>query len=128
MIHYIDKTIENLLELDGVRFVINEVMGLWVKFDVQKVAATPNRPHGIKYSLTLHDRDNRRLMGFDNAHLVKHDTKMGVASKCVYDHYHRQGLNKILPYYYEDAAKLLEDFWNEVDKTIQILTGEHHEH
>ena len=25
-------------------------------------------PHGIKYCLTLHDKDNKRILGYDNAH------------------------------------------------------------
>jgi hypothetical protein len=32
-----DKTIENLLDLDGVRYVIDEQSGLWVKFEVKKL-------------------------------------------------------------------------------------------
>lgn len=70
-----DKTLENLLELDGVRFVIDEKLGLWVKFEVRKVQIHKHRPHGIKYSLTLHDRYNNRLLGFDNAHSIKKNSK-----------------------------------------------------
>lgn len=33
-----------------------------------QVAASSERPHGIKYSLTLHAPDGTRLLGFDNAH------------------------------------------------------------
>jgi hypothetical protein len=36
--------------------------GFWVKFEVEQVAPTPERPHGIKYALTLHDRNNTRLL------------------------------------------------------------------
>jgi hypothetical protein len=31
---------------------------------------TPERPHGLKYSLTLHAEDGARLLGFDNAHRI----------------------------------------------------------
>ena len=31
----------------------------------------PEIPHGIRYNLTLHNRHNKRVMGFDNAHAVK---------------------------------------------------------
>jgi hypothetical protein len=41
-----DKTIEHLLDLDGVRYVIDEQLGLWVKFEVKKVIVTKERPQG----------------------------------------------------------------------------------
>ena len=47
-----DHTLENLLELNGERIIIDESLGLWVKFEIIK---TPSRQHGVKYSLTLHD-------------------------------------------------------------------------
>jgi hypothetical protein len=58
-----DKTLENLLELDGVKYVIDEHLGLWVKFEARKIEPSKERPHGIRYSLTLHDSFNARLMG-----------------------------------------------------------------
>jgi hypothetical protein len=47
-------------------------------------------PHGIKYCLTLHDKDNRRILGYDNAHdclpkLRKYRTK-----KEKWDHVHKK--------------------------------------
>ncbi len=70
-----NKDFENLLDLDGLRYVIDENLGLWVKFEVKHVPPTLNRPHGIKYSLTMHDRFNERLIGFDNAHAIEYDAK-----------------------------------------------------
>lgn len=105
-----DNTIENLLELDGVRYVIEEHHGLWVKFEAKKVEPTHARPHGIKYSLTLHDRYNCRLIGFDNAHAID--------SGVTFDHCHRDGTNKVKVYVYRDANKLLEDFWQSVEKVL----------
>jgi hypothetical protein len=32
----IDHTLENLLELNGERIIIDEALGLWVKFEVIK--------------------------------------------------------------------------------------------
>ena len=29
-----DKTLENLLDLDGIKMVIDEKLGLWLKFEV----------------------------------------------------------------------------------------------
>ncbi len=45
--------------------------GYRVKIDARRVAPNAQIPHGIRYSLTLHDRYNRRVPGFDNAHATK---------------------------------------------------------
>lgn len=116
-----DKTIENLLELNGIRYVIEEHLGLWVKFEVKLVEPSQDRPHGIRYSLSLHDRFNKRIMGFDNAHAVEHGRKAKVASKRVYDHWHRDESDNGRPYEYKNAGKLIEDFWKEVDKVTERL-------
>ena len=76
-----DNTLENLLELDGERFVVDDQLGYWVKFEVKRTTITLERPHGVKYSLTLHDRHNKRIMGFDNAHAIEYGRKRNVAPK-----------------------------------------------
>ena len=48
-----------------------------------QVVQTVHRPHGIRYSFTLHDTDGTRLLGFDNAH--------GVSRALPHDHRHRFG-------------------------------------
>jgi hypothetical protein len=116
-----DKTIGNLLELNGERFVIDEKLGLWVKFEVKLLESTSHRPHGIRYSLTLHDRSNNRILGFDNAHAIEHGGKTNVAPRRVYDHWHNHENNPGMPYDFINAGKLLEDFWLEVDKVIKRL-------
>lgn len=55
------NNIDTLLDLDGV--VIEQPGGHWVKFDVRRVDAREAIPHGIRYSLTLHDRHGVRIMG-----------------------------------------------------------------
>ena len=65
-----DPGAEVLLDLDGQVFVVDAKGGYWVRFSVNRVASTPERPHGLKYSLTLHGTDGSRLIGFDNAHPV----------------------------------------------------------
>jgi len=47
------KDIDTLLNLDGV--VIEQVGGHWTKFEVRQVPKTEMIPHGVRYSLTLHD-------------------------------------------------------------------------
>lgn len=118
-----DKTIENLLELDGVRYIIDEHLGLWVKFECKKVEKSKDRPHGIRYSLTLHDRHNQRIMGFDNAHAVSHPSKKKIVSNKKYDHWHRDCNDSGRPYHYESAGKLIEDFWKEVETILKTLEG-----
>src|ERR1017187_1594579 len=66
-----DSGAEVLLDLDGQVFVVDANGGYWVQFSVNRVASTPERPHGLKYSLTLHGPDSSRLIGFDNAHPVR---------------------------------------------------------
>ena len=119
-----DKTIENLLDLDGIRYVIDERLGLWVKFEAKRVSPTKDRPHGIRYSLSLHNRSNERIMGFDNAHAIEHGKKVNVKAKRVYDHWHRDDKDNGRPYMYETADKLVEDFWKEVEKILKKYEGE----
>jgi hypothetical protein len=69
--HEAEPASENLLALDGYVFFIDEAGEYRVKFEVQKVDVSAERPHGIKYSITLHNSANRRLVGFDNAHPAK---------------------------------------------------------
>lgn len=113
--HEDDPSSESLLALDGYVFVIDEAGEYWVKFEAQRVEQSPERPHGIKYSLTLHDSANRRLVGFDNAHQAK---ARPVARRAgLLDHRHRLGVVK--PYRYRGAAQLLDDFWETVDQVLK---------
>jgi hypothetical protein len=59
-----------LLDLDGQVLVVDPEGSYWVRFVVTLVPVSPERPHGIDYSLTLHGPDGSRLIGFDNAHPV----------------------------------------------------------
>ncbi|HAT2150952.1 TPA: hypothetical protein I8050_001010 [Legionella pneumophila] len=113
-----DHSLENLLELNGERIVIDDSLGLWVKFEVIK---TTNRPQGIKYSLTLHDKTKKRIMGFDNSHEIEYGAKKAVSPKRTFDHWHYDENDQGRPYNYINAGQLLEDFWKEVDKRIEAL-------
>lgn len=117
-----DKTLEHLLDLDGICYVIDDVLGLWVKFEIKEIRMPKNKfYHNIRYSLSLHDSFNTRIMGFDNAHAVEFGGKRNVAPKKTWDHWHCNEKDKGQPYFYENAAKLLKDFWREVDKKIELL-------
>ena len=112
-----DPSLDTLLDLDGQILVVDPRNRYWVRFEVKRVEPSPERPHGLKYSLTLHDAENRRLVGFDNAHPVRQSAGPSGKPEGTHDHKHR--LRTIRPYDYEDAATLLADFWAEVDSILR---------
>lgn len=109
-----DETLATLLHLDGEIFPMGN--GFWTKFEVYRVTPEPHIPHGVRYSLTLHDRYNRRVLGFDNAHALRTAKKGYGARKITWDHKHK--CDKVSPYEYASASQLLEDFWREVEKIM----------
>ncbi len=113
------KDLEALLDLDG--FIIEQVHGCWVKFEVRQVSKTVNIPHGLRYSLTLHNRHGERIMGFDNAHGIKIKNKSKHQSIKTYDHRHRHSNDEGILYEFVDAHQLIKDFWLEVDKMLTKL-------
>jgi hypothetical protein len=112
-----DPSLDVLLDLDGQRFTF-EPSGYSVKFEVRRVPTTPGRPHGISYTLTLHAPGGTRLVGFDNAHVVRASRGPAGARKEL-DHRHRLGTTR--PYHYSDAGQLLADFWREVYAVLDEL-------
>jgi len=50
-----DPSLDTLLELYGVMYAVDDTGCCWVKFEVARIDATQERPHGLRYSLTLHD-------------------------------------------------------------------------
>lgn len=109
-----DTGLRTLLELDGEVFPMDN--GYWTKFEVKNVEANKHIPHGIKYSLTLHDRNSRRVLGFDNAHGTKPKKKKFGAKRVEWDHKHK--MNRVSTYEFENAGQLLKDFWNGVDEMM----------
>jgi hypothetical protein len=112
-----DPSLDTLLALDGVVLVIDPEGGHWVKFDVRQVEATEERPHGLVYSLSLHGPNGERLVGFDNAHPAGASRGPAAKGRARQDHRHR--LKTVRPYEYEDAGRLLEDFWAEVQAVLR---------
>lgn len=106
-----DPSLDTLLDLDGQVLVIDEG-GYWVKFVVHQVPVTPDKPHGLDYSLTMHGPDGERLVGFDNAHPVQ-----GQGRGAPKDHRHRA--RTVRPYAYTDAGALVAAFWNEVESVMR---------
>jgi hypothetical protein len=76
------------------------------------VEVTDARPHGLKYSFTLHDVDNTRLLGFDNAH--------GVPRVQAYDHQHRfQRTTELVAYEFRNADALVVDFFGAIEQACK---------
>ena len=111
-----DPGLDTLLDLHGQTLFVDE-FGHWVKFVVVRTEASPERPHGLSYSLTLHAPDGARLVGFDNAHTVSERRGRRTGQRGEHDHRHR--LRAVRAYDYKDAATLLEDFWKEVDDVLR---------
>jgi hypothetical protein len=114
------KSIDVLLDLDGV--IIEQAGGHWTKFEVRRAPkCTEEIPHGIRYSLTLHNRYGERIMGFDNAHAIKTKHKYKHRGRKIFDHRHKHKNDEGTPYEFIDAHQLLKDFWSDVDKILSAL-------
>lgn len=111
-----DHTLEFLLAFDG--RVHHYADGYFIKFEIKRVKESRERPHGLRYSFTLHGPDGTRLIGFDNAHTVpalgsKYKKRAEAA-----DHWHRTETDPGRPYEYVNAEKLLDDFSAEVERVL----------
>ncbi|MDP2228084.1 MAG: DUF6516 family protein [Moraxellaceae bacterium] len=113
-----DDDIENLLLMSGEVFPMDN--GFWTKIEAWRIEPNDHVPHGIRYSLTLHNRQNQRVLGFDNAHGVKAGKRFQ-ARRIAWDHRHQ--LVEVAPYEFKSAAQLLDDFWNAVDGVISAPRG-----
>lgn len=112
-----EQSLELLLDLNGEVFWFEEKY--WTKIEATKVTPSREVPHGIKYSLTLHDKHNNRIFGMDNAHSIKVRKGAKVNGYIIkYDHVHRDKDELITPYDFIDAGKLLEDFWATVNDIV----------
>jgi hypothetical protein len=113
-----DAELLTLLDLNGIIYPLES--GYWVKFSARKVKPTPQIPHGISYSLTLHDRNNTRVLGYDNAHSAKRKLKGRKkyrARKISWDHQHHQ--DTVTGYNFESASQLLDNFWKNVERVVK---------
>ena len=101
-----DEALQRLLDYDRRRYWLAN--GWNIRFRIMEVPVTSGRPHGIKYSFTLHDVDRTRLLGFDNAH--------GVPRVQAYDHRHRfRRTEELVPYDYRGADELICDFFSALE-------------
>lgn len=109
--------LETLLDMDGLQYWPSPKY--WIKIVAHPVEPTKNIPHGVSYSLTLHDRANNRVLGFDNAHNIKKKgrrTKKYTGRRITWDHIHR--MERVSFYEFESPLQLIDDFWKAVDEII----------
>ena len=113
-----DIGLDTLLDLDG--SILEQEGGYWIKIEARRIPTSDLAQHVIRYSLTLHDKYGTRVLGYDNAHAVKPPKKFKFAGQRLpYDHRHRTSNDKGVPYAFESADRLLEDFFAEVDRAIK---------
>jgi hypothetical protein len=105
-----------LLSFDGAIYLFEE--GYWVKIEVERTPPTPQRPHGMSYSLTLHDPEGTRLLGFDNAHAPPRGGRYK-AKPVANEHWHRTEKDKGRPYEFRSALQLVQDFLDQVERILR---------
>jgi hypothetical protein len=103
-----DYGLEFLLGFDGRIHHLEK--GYWLKFEIARVTATMDRPHGLSYSFTLHAPGGTRLVGFDNAHDVPARGSRFKRRDKSTDHWHRTEKDPGRPYEFKDAETLIDDF------------------
>lgn len=111
-----EHTLEFLLQFDGRRHWYEG--GYCAKFEIRRVPADLERPYGLKYSLTLHAPDGKRLVGFDNAHRPRRRGSRFKKRAATADHWHRTVNDPGRPYEFKDAEQLIDDFFNEVERVL----------
>lgn len=123
-----EHTLEFLLAFDG--RVHSFEKGYWIKFEIKRVQASAERPHGLRYSFTLHGPDGTRLLGFDNAHAPPANAAPFEKKPRMVDHWHRTSTDAGTPYAFTTADQLLVDFHKAVMRELAFrgvdlaVTGE----
>jgi len=112
-----DPGLAYLLDLDGEEIVYDG--GIVAKFKVRAIDPTPEKAHGISYSLTLHAPDGRRLMGYDNAHGVAERGGKFAKRRVDFDHWHRDESDQGRPYRFVSAEQLIVDFFDEIERILK---------
>jgi hypothetical protein len=112
-----DHGLEFLLAFDGRIHLLEK--GYWLKFEVKRTAADKARPHGLRYSFTLHGPGGKRLIGFDNAHSIRPPRSSFRKAAAGHDHWHRTENDAGLPYRFVDAETLVDDFFREVERVLR---------
>ncbi|MEO6804848.1 MAG: DUF6516 family protein [Edaphobacter sp.] len=93
--------------------------GYWLKFEIKRVETDATRPHGLRYSFTLHGPSGKRLVGFDNAHAIPALGSRFKQKTVEHDHCHRTETDAGRPYKFIDAETLIEDFFTEIERVLE---------
>lgn len=101
--------------LDLHREIYQVGSGWWVAIRAVKVEPSETRPHGLQYSLTLHDPKGQRVLGYDNAHALAVKGRRG--RRKVFDHRHYR--DRRSTYEFRSPADLLVDFWRDVEAILK---------
>ncbi len=112
-----EHPLEFLLAFDGYRHHYPE--GYYTKFEIARTEPTPERPHGLRYSFTLHGPDGARLVGFDNAHTVAPVGSRFKKRPAAADHWHRTENDPGRPYKFVSVEKLVDDFFDEIERVLE---------
>lgn len=111
-----DHALELLLAYDGRMLYLPR--GYCLKFEIRQDDSSAERPHGLRYSFTLHDGDGTRILGFDNAHRVR--TRGGRRQRIdTADHWHPAEGHAGVPYQFTTAAQLVEDFFTAAMRELE---------
>lgn len=101
--------------------IIDQEDGYWIKIEAWRVDVSKSIPHGIRYTLTLHNPSGERILGYDNAHAVKAQGKKYSGRRLEFDHRHRHAEDVGVPYEFKNAHQLLSDFFAEVDQVLKEM-------
>lgn len=102
--------------------MLDQGNGYWIKIEAWQVPVSKSIPHGVRYSLTLHEPYGKRVLGYDNAHAVKPPKRLKfVGRRLSYDHKHIHASDKGVPYEFRDAHQLLSDFFQKADRVMKDL-------
>ena len=118
-----DAGLDTLLDLDG--SILDQGDGYWIKIVVKLTGEiSAERPHGISYSLTLHDHLNQRILGFDNAHAIKPSGNKKYSGRRIeYDHKHKSFNDKGSYYEFVNGFQSIIDLFDAVDVILKEHRG-----
>jgi hypothetical protein len=94
--------------------------GYWVTCRVTEVPVSKERPHGFQYAFSLHDSNDDRILGYNNAHAV--DVASGPARRSkrpvAWDHISRRD-GRAVAYKFSSPYQLVADFFAEVERILR---------
>lgn len=106
-----DEDMDRLLAFHRRRYWLTNGWSIWIR--VWPIEPSTARPHGIRYSFSLHDVDGTRILGYDNAHAIPQQVE--------HDHWHRfRQMGRRVPYEFVDADTLVADFFSAVRRVCEI--------